>query len=602
MTDLNDLSLGQAVDPNYPDPTNKVYSEGRAINRDGVVVGQSNSDVATQSTGWAWHIVSNALRAASFNGAAPIDLGIASPDGSSDATAINDHGAIVGTGGSYGQSAFFKLNGQTQLIAPTSGANRANGLNNLDHVVGILGNSSSAFIWVPISNLPENERVIDLSAVSLAANFRDTGADAINDRDQIVGSGSFGDTGNREALLWQNGKLHRLNDLIGLHPNFSLASAPAINQNGMILAQAPTSSDGEAFLLVPFQLKQSNYPTTNDSTDFGPAKAKLIDTKRDAFIAGLPEMPKLKATILSGALSGLNVEWRMEVKSERSERGTKDDYRIPQTDEIQIVSLPISQAWDLSDYFVAPAEFFGGNCSLFYRIKGSGGYIDDERSLQFKIRGKNPKDADARGYIESTRGVYRFAWAMVQHESRGSKTNRVYNQFNPSGPSKELPFFGAPDGWGMAQLDTPLGVSASTAEVYNWQKNIQTFYLELAQKQSFGARYFNAIKNVYQPSGKWEEPPSNFVREGTSTPMTALEAATIQLYNGAAWLVEIQNGVIVFDGPYTDTNHGGTRYISCWKFHPNKPSGQKWEFKRNRNNYVYKVIYDEYEGHSAVVE
>ncbi len=84
--------------------------------------------------------------------------------------------------------------------------------------------------------------------------------------------------------------------------------------------------------------------------------------------------------------------------------------------------------------------------------------------------------------------------------------------------------------------------------------------------------------------------------------MTALEAATIQLYNGAAWLVEIQNGVIVFDGPYTDTNHGGTRYISCWKFHPNKPSGQKWEFKRNRNNYVYKVIYDEYEGHSAVVE
>ena len=192
-------------------------------------------------------------------------MGIASPDGSSDATAINDHGAIVGTGGSYGQSAFFKLNGQTQLIAPTSGANRANGLNNLDHVVGILGNSSSAFIWVPTSNLPENERVIDLSAVSLAANFRDTGADAINDRDQIVGSGSFGDTGNREALLWQNGKLHRLNDLIGLHPNFTLASAPAINQNGMVLAQAPTSSDGEAYVLVPVQFVEVS-PETTDET------------------------------------------------------------------------------------------------------------------------------------------------------------------------------------------------------------------------------------------------------------------------------------------------------------------------------------------------
>ena len=28
MTDLNDLSLGQAVDPNYPDPTNKVLQRG----------------------------------------------------------------------------------------------------------------------------------------------------------------------------------------------------------------------------------------------------------------------------------------------------------------------------------------------------------------------------------------------------------------------------------------------------------------------------------------------------------------------------------------------------------------------------------------------
>ena len=129
--------------------------------------------------------------------------------------------------------------------------NLANGLNNLDHVVGVSGNSPSAFIWVPTSNLPENERVIDLGAVSLEANFRNTGADAINDRDQIVGSGSFGFTGGSEPLLWQNGKLHRLNDLIGPHPDFSLVSAPAINQSGMIVANA---SNGEVFLLVPDEL------------------------------------------------------------------------------------------------------------------------------------------------------------------------------------------------------------------------------------------------------------------------------------------------------------------------------------------------------------
>src|ERR1700730_12815172 len=72
MTDLNDLSLGQPVDPNYPDPRNKVYSEGRAINRDGVVVGQSNSDVVTQTDGWTWLIANNGLHAASFGGSAPI--------------------------------------------------------------------------------------------------------------------------------------------------------------------------------------------------------------------------------------------------------------------------------------------------------------------------------------------------------------------------------------------------------------------------------------------------------------------------------------------------------------------------------------------------
>jgi uncharacterized membrane protein len=255
MTDLNDLSLGQPVDPNYPDPTNKGYSEGRAINRDGIVAGQSDTDAATESDGWTWLVVHNGLHAASFNGAAaPIDLGIVRLDGSSDAAAINDHGAIVGGGGDYAQNAFFQLNGQTQIFPPASEATHANGLNNLDHVVGTLGYPTSAFIWVPASTLPENERVVDLGIVSLAGNFRYTGADAINDRDEVVGTGSFGFTGNREALLWQNGEVHPLNDLIGAHPNFTLANAPGINQSGMIVANTADSDEGDVYLLVPDEL------------------------------------------------------------------------------------------------------------------------------------------------------------------------------------------------------------------------------------------------------------------------------------------------------------------------------------------------------------
>jgi|GEM_PF-3426857 len=253
MTELSDLSFGQPFDPNYPAPTGKGYSEGRAINRYGVIVGQSDTGLATQNTGWAWHLVDNTLLAVKFNGIAPLDLGIISLDGTSDAAAVNDRGAIAGSR-QGAQEAFFQFSGQTQFVAAAPGTTYANGLNNLDHVVGVAGDSPSAFIWVPTSNLPENERVIDLGAMSLEAGLQYTSAGAINDSDQIVGSGSFGNTGIREPLLWQNGKVHRLNDLIGARLSVPLLSANAISQNGMIVANTGVSSDSEAFLLVPDEL------------------------------------------------------------------------------------------------------------------------------------------------------------------------------------------------------------------------------------------------------------------------------------------------------------------------------------------------------------
>jgi len=253
MTELSDLSFGRPVNPNVPDPTGKGYSEGRAINRYGLVAGQSDSNLNTQNTGWAWHLVSDALRAVQFNGVAPTDLGIVSSDGDSIASAINDRGALAG-GRQGNLEAFFQFGGQTQFVAVSPGTTRASGLNNLDHVVGVTGGAPSAFIWLPSSNLPENERVVDLGAMSLEADFRDTSADAINDHDQIVGSGSVGFTGIREALLWQNGELNRLNDLVGARLDLPLVSATAISQNGMIVATDGGTNDGEAFLLVPDEL------------------------------------------------------------------------------------------------------------------------------------------------------------------------------------------------------------------------------------------------------------------------------------------------------------------------------------------------------------
>ena len=246
MTDLNDLSFGQSVSASAPDPTNKLASDGRGINRDGVVVGLAGTNASAQSTGWAWRIVSGAAHAAVFGGAGPIDLGFAPSDSISEGAAINDHGAVVGTGHYY-QSAFFQSNGLTQVIAPASGVNYASGLNNLNHVVGN-SNNSAPFIWVPTSTLPENERIIDLTEMNLAGGVSHAIAFAINDRDQIVGSGDGG------ALLWQNGELHQLNDLIKAHPDPYLMNARAISQNGMIVANAALYDEGGVILLIPNEL------------------------------------------------------------------------------------------------------------------------------------------------------------------------------------------------------------------------------------------------------------------------------------------------------------------------------------------------------------
>ncbi len=253
MTELSDLSFGQPANPLYPDPTGKGYSEGFAINRYGIVVGQSDTNLTTQNIGWAWHLASGALRAVKFNATAPLDLEIVSSDGGSNASAINDRGAISGSR-QGDQEAFFKVNNQPQFFAVTPPTTiRATGLNNSDHVVGVAGDSPNAFIWLP-TRQPENDRVVDLGPMSLEADLRYTGAEAINDRDQIVGSGSLGFTGVREALLWQNGKVHRLNDLIGARLSVPLQIAHAISQNGMIVANNGGSSGGEAFLLVPDEL------------------------------------------------------------------------------------------------------------------------------------------------------------------------------------------------------------------------------------------------------------------------------------------------------------------------------------------------------------
>ena len=167
-------------------------------------------------------------------------------------------------------------------------------------------------------------------------------------------------------------------------------------------------------------MRQENMPNLGDAentTDMASSySTATISSGGVAFITGQPAMPQLKASF-PGLPANINVEWKLEIKTERPERGTKDDKNYPTSG---YKTLPGNQAWDIGAEF--GTDFVGGECKLFYKV-GSGA----EQTLEFFIRGKNPLDATAKAHVNNhaKAATYPYAWAMVQHESR--QGNRLHS-------------------------------------------------------------------------------------------------------------------------------------------------------------------------------
>lgn len=359
-------------------------------------------------------------------------------------------------------------------------------------------------------------------------------------------------------------------------------------------------------MLLPFQITQNNYPvpsTADSSTDSGATTATQGITGAGAtengiaLITGAPAMPQLTAQIMGfGSSSTLTVDWRLAVTSERTERGTKDNIFLPvQAGEGGsggpgiVDNVPIGTPWDISgDYLMSPQSFFGGNVTIYYRIKKADGtYIEpaEQTLTTFKIRGLNPLDATAKNFIitglagGANSDVFQFACAQVQEESLDPARDTVYNQFNSGGAAAELPNFTGPDGWGIAQLDKPLGVSANTEEVYNWQLNLNKFYQEMDEKIAVQQNFVSKIAAAYPTDTDAQNPPTTTLY-GTS--ISALAAGAITLYNGAGGC------------PYTTI--GGVQYQNPWTFNHSPPAGQpKWQYTKNEQDYLHQVL-QQYQG------
>ena len=92
-------------------------------------------------------------------------------------------------------------------------------------------------------------------------------------------------------------------------------------------------------------------------------------------------------------------------------------------------------------------------------------------------------------------------------------------------------------------------------------------------------RFFAAVARTYPNDPEAQTPPTNFVYDGGA--YDAWEMGVITLYNGAGGCPEskLKNA----DGKM------GTLY-NPWKYETSKPSGSRWQYHPNSNNYLHEVI------------
>lgn len=187
-----------------------------------------------------------------------------SPDPDSAATAINDHGQVVGisgicsvaVGGASAEHAVIWENGVPTSIGNIGGQawNTPVAINDHGQVVGFANTSGdmnaaldpTGFIWTQSTGMQ--------TIAPVAEGTGDTNDIAfdLNEKGQVVGQ-SFGPNGAR-AFLYQNGVATDLNTLVVQgDPNLSLFLAQGINDSGEISGTALDSTTGlqVGFLAVP---------------------------------------------------------------------------------------------------------------------------------------------------------------------------------------------------------------------------------------------------------------------------------------------------------------------------------------------------------------
>jgi probable HAF family extracellular repeat protein len=207
-------------------------------------------------------------------------------DTTSAATAINDSGQVVGISGNCGTAVggtsareaviWEKGKAVPQKIGNLGGIawNTPMAINERGEVVGFSNISAAsgaapnwhAFYW------SRNTGIKDLNALE---GYPLSQALGINERGQIVGTSCTADFEVCRAVLWENGRMHDLNDLL-TGTSDQLAAANDINADGHIAAQAftPDTQVFSAAWVIPTPRTQDQDNSNAQAPSSSPSTAR----------------------------------------------------------------------------------------------------------------------------------------------------------------------------------------------------------------------------------------------------------------------------------------------------------------------------------------
>jgi hypothetical protein len=176
--------------------------------------------------------------------------------------------------------------------------------------------------------------------------------------------------------------------------------------------------------------------------DSGSTIRKRLAENEVGYINGTPTRPDITSKF-ADLPEWIDVAWSATLTKERSERPNTDNRTVNST------VLWGDEAFDIYEKI---DDSIGGSILVNFTIADR--FTD---STRYKVRGKNPRDATVRAYIDANvpAATVDYAWKIAVHESRQGA--RIYNQFNTGSASIELPNKGSGFGWGIAQIDNHQG-------------------------------------------------------------------------------------------------------------------------------------------------